>query len=60
LEHVISKEGVQVCREKVQTPEEWPIPKNAKEVRPVLGFMGYYRRFIAKFAHIARPLQRAS
>lgn len=56
LEHVISKEEVQVCREKVQTLEEWPFPKKAKEVGQVLTFLGYYRRFIPKFAHIARPL----
>lgn len=56
LGHVISKEGIQVDQEKVQVLETWPVPKCPRDVRQVLGFMSYYRRFVPQFAQIARPL----
>ncbi|GLB45966.1 putative retrotransposable element tf2 155 kda protein type 1-like [Lyophyllum shimeji] len=36
--------------------QEWPIPKNKKEVQSFLGFTNFYRRFIHDFSHHARPL----
>ncbi|XP_076843062.1 uncharacterized protein LOC143487779 [Brachyhypopomus gauderio] len=56
LGHVISAEGVQVDDEKVRALHTWPTPRTVKEVRQVLGFMGYYRRFVPNFSHLARPL----
>lgn len=35
---------------------DWPEPTNAKQVRAFLGLMGYYRKFIAQYAHIVTPL----
>ena len=34
----------------------WPQPQNVKSVRTFLGFSSYYRRFVANFAQIAKPL----
>ena len=34
----------------------WPVPDCLKSVHQFLGFVGYYRRFIPKFADIATPL----
>ncbi|KAJ8005431.1 hypothetical protein DPEC_G00146580 [Dallia pectoralis] len=56
LGHVISSEGIKVDSEKVSALEAWPVPKSVKEVRQLIGFMSYYRRFVPKFAQIAKPL----
>ena len=34
----------------------WPVPDCLKSVRQFLGFVGYYRRFIPRFADVATPL----
>ncbi|KAK3548504.1 hypothetical protein QTP70_013350 [Hemibagrus guttatus] len=56
LGHIISSKGVQVDRDKVQCLEAWPSPLNVREVRQLLGFMSYYRRFVPGFAQLAKPL----
>lgn len=56
LGHLISSKGIQVDGEKTRALETWPVPKNVKELRQVLGFMSYYRRFVPGFAQLARPL----
>ena len=35
-----------------------PIPKNAKQVKQFLGLVGYYRKFIPRFADISRILTK--
>ncbi|QRW12452.1 Retrotransposable element Tf2 protein [Ceratobasidium sp. AG-Ba] len=35
---------------------EWGAPRKIKEVQAFLGFVNFYRRFIAEFSKIARPL----
>lgn len=56
LGHLISSQGIRVDGEKTQALETWPAPTNVKELRQVLGFMSYYRRFIPGFAQLAQPL----
>jgi hypothetical protein len=35
---------------------KWPQSQTVKEVRAVLGYIGYYRRFIQNYSRIAHPL----
>ena len=56
LGHIVSKEGISTCPEKVHAVQEWPIPKTINDLRSFLGFVGYYRKFIKGFSQIAKPL----
>lgn len=56
LGHVVSKDGIKTDPDKIEAVKTWPVPKTGKEVRSFLGFTGYYRRFIEKYAAVAKPL----
>lgn len=56
LRHVISQQGLSVDSSKITTIQQWPPPKNVKEVRSFLGLASYYCRFIHHYASIAGPL----
>jgi len=56
LGYIVCPEGVKVDPERVKTIQEWPMPKTVRDIRVFIGFMNYYRRFIAKFSEIALPL----
>src|ERR1700677_1300272 len=43
---------------KIQAIKEWPVPLNVKDVQTFLGFTNFYRKYIAKYADIARILSR--
>ena len=58
LGHIISDSGIETDPEKISAVKEWPISVNVTEVRSFLGLCSYYRRFIPKFADIAKPLHR--
>jgi hypothetical protein len=49
LGHIISSEGISVDPEKVKAIMEWPVTKNAHEVRIFMGLAGYYQRFVEGF-----------
>ena len=56
LGHEISKDGVRTDDKHIQAVAKWPVPVNVKHVRMILGFAGYYRKFIKNFGIICRPL----
>ena len=56
LGHIISKEGIEVDKAKVELIVKLPSPTNVKGVRQFLGHVGFYRRFIKDFSKLARPL----
>lgn len=56
LGHLITNEGIKPDPRKIEVLNNYPVPKNQKDIKAFLGFVGYYRRFIKDFAKIARPL----
>jgi hypothetical protein len=56
LDHVISQAGASVDPVNVRSVLQWPVPRNVKRIRGFLGLTGYYRKFIANYGKIARPL----
>ncbi|KAK7945434.1 hypothetical protein WMY93_001162 [Mugilogobius chulae] len=54
--HIVSEAGIATDPEKVAVVKNWPEPTDLKSLRSFLGFCGYYRRFIASYSTIVRPL----
>ena len=52
LGHVVSQDGVKPMDDRLHVIRNMQIPKNAKELRSVLGFFSYYRAFVPDFAHL--------
>jgi len=56
LGHIIKNGIILPDPIKIKTIMELPIPKSITHLRSFLGMVGYYRRFIHKFANKAEPL----
>ncbi|CAK9832693.1 Retrovirus-related Pol polyprotein from transposon 297 [Anthophora retusa] len=56
LGHIVSPRGIHTDPEKVRAIQELAVPKNVKHVLTFLQTCSCYRKFIADFANIARPL----
>ena len=56
LGHYISEEGIRTDPEKCKVVEEWPEPTTVQELRQVIGFFSYYRRFVKDFSKLAKPM----
>uniref|UniRef100_A0A5S6QK20 RNA-directed DNA polymerase n=1 Tax=Trichuris muris TaxID=70415 RepID=A0A5S6QK20_TRIMR len=56
LRHLVDAQGIRTDPSHVAAMAGYPAPRNVKELRRFLGLCGYYRRFVHRFAVIARPL----
>ena len=56
LGHRIDKEGVRPDPQKIEVIQKWTTSRTIKELRAFIGFTGYYRKYVEKYAKIARPL----
>jgi hypothetical protein len=52
----ISGEGISANSAKIQAVQEFPRPRDLKQVRSFLGLASYYRRFMPVFLRVAGPL----
>ena len=52
----MGRHGLECDPTKIEDVKLWPVPDCLKSVRQFLGFVGYYRRFIPRFADVATPL----
>ena len=56
LGHILSTKGIRLLPSKTQSINNIYPPKTPKQVYAFLGFIGYHRKFIRKFAKMAKPL----
>ena len=54
--HILSTTGIQPLPSKTHAIQHMNPPMMPKQVRAFLGLVGYYRKFIKRFAKIAKPL----
>ena len=56
LGHLVSGKGIRPLPEKLDSIKKMPAPTIPKEIKQFLSLVGYYRKFIPRFADIARPM----
>jgi len=56
LGHIISKEGVKIDLERVETIKQFSFPRNMKEVQYFLGKIKFLRRFIPNFNEMVKHI----
>ena len=58
LGHLVSEQGFEPLPEKLKSIKDMPALRTLKEVKQFLGLIGYYRKFVPRFADISRPLTK--
>ena len=57
LGYMVSERGISMVDEYVDRILDWQVPKLGTELRKFLGFAGYYRSFIPKYAELTADLE---
>ena len=58
LGHLLMTNGIKLQSKKIKAISEMKLPKNQKGVREFLGMVGYYLKFINRFADATRPMTK--
>jgi hypothetical protein len=58
LRHVISERVIEVDKAKIETVDQLPLPMDVKSLWSLLGYVGFYSRFIKDFSKITKPLNQ--
>ena len=53
---IVLAKGLEMCQDKIQSIQEWPVPSTVKKVQSFLGFANFYCRFISDYSRIVAPL----
>ena len=56
LGHIVGRAGLACDLEKLSAVRAWHTPGSVKQVRQLIGFVGYYRRFIHDFVELSEPV----
>ena len=56
LGYVISKGCIRPDPDKVSAVKNWPKPETVKDIKRIVGFANFYRRFIPNFSQMIKPL----
>jgi hypothetical protein len=56
LGHIVSHEGVKVEPNNIKAMMDWPIPKTLKNLRGLLGLLGYYLKFVWNYGRMETHL----
>ena len=59
LGHVISSSGISPLPDKVSAVQDFPLPKEKKELQRFLGMLNFYHRFIPNIAKVSQSLTEA-
>ncbi len=54
---LIDKDGVRIDERRCDVIRNWPVPKNAKQVKTILGSASYFRKFVRNFSSLVAPLR---
>ena len=57
LGHLITREGIDVNKDKVKIINDWSKPETMKAMRKFLGICGYHRNHIKEYAKIVRLIE---
>ncbi|CAF1488885.1 unnamed protein product [Adineta steineri] len=60
LSHTITCDSIQPSRERVQAIIEMPEPRTLAQANRFIGKIGWYRKFIPRFAEIAAPIHKVT